>query len=117
MYSRAGRSSRTQVASNAETQFVFILWFGWFGFNGGSQLALASAVDVVAMSNVLVNTNLAAAAGAFVFGVSWLLWTVIEKTIGVRVTYNVEQLGQDAAELGIEAYPEFLLMPELDDDA
>ena len=42
---------------------VFILWFGWFGFNGGSQLALGSALDVVAMSNVMVNTNLAAAAG------------------------------------------------------
>ena len=42
---------------------VFILWFGWFGFNGGSQLALGSVADVVAMSHVLVNTNLAAAAG------------------------------------------------------
>ena len=43
---------------------VFILWFGWFGFNGGSQLALGSAgSDAVAMSHVLVNTNLAAAAG------------------------------------------------------
>ena len=42
---------------------VFILWFGWFGFNGGSQLALGSVADVVAMSNVLVNTNLAGAAG------------------------------------------------------
>ena len=42
---------------------VFILWFGWFGFNGGSQLALGSAADVVAMSHVLVNTNLAGAAG------------------------------------------------------
>ncbi len=42
---------------------VFILWLGWFGFNGGSQLALGSAFDAVAMSNVLVNTNLAAAAG------------------------------------------------------
>ena len=39
------------------------LWFGWFGFNGGSQLALGSAADAVSMSNVLVNTNLAAAAG------------------------------------------------------
>ena len=57
------------------------------------------------------------AVGAFAFAVSWLLWTAIEKTIGVRVTYNVEQLGQDAAELGIEAYPEFVLMPEPDDDA
>ena len=42
---------------------VFILWFGWFGFNGGSQLALASAADAVSMSIVLANTNLAAAAG------------------------------------------------------
>ena len=42
---------------------VFILWLGWFGFNGGSQLALGSALDAVAMSVVLVNTNLAAAAG------------------------------------------------------
>ena len=42
---------------------VFILWFGWFGFNGGSQLALGSAADAVAMSHVLVNTNLAGAAG------------------------------------------------------
>ena len=42
---------------------VLILWFGWFGFNGGSQLALGSAADAVAMSNVLVNTNLAAAGG------------------------------------------------------
>ena len=45
---------------------VFILWFGWFGFNGGSQLALGSAVDAVWMSIVLVNTNLAAAAGVVV---------------------------------------------------
>ncbi len=42
---------------------VFILWFGWFGFNGGSQLALGSVADVVAMSQVLVNTNLAGSAG------------------------------------------------------
>ena len=45
---------------------VFILWFGWFGFNGGSQLALGSAVDAVWMSIVLVNTNLAAASGVVV---------------------------------------------------
>ena len=47
----------------AVTLGVFILWLGWFGFNGGSQLALSSATDAVAMSHVLVNTNLAAAAG------------------------------------------------------
>ena len=197
---------------------VFILWFGWFGFNGGSQLALGSAADVVAISHVLVNTNLAGAAGViaaiavsrpilgrldllaglngaiaglvsitagpdivehywaivigaigaiictaglkllekvrvddvvgavpahlfagvwgtlatsiaaggsigvqllgigaigvFAFGFSWLLWMGLEKTVGVRVSPRVEQLGQDVAELGIEAYPEFVLMPE-----
>ncbi len=42
---------------------TLILWFGWFGFNGGSQLALGSALDAAAMSIVFVNTNLAAAAG------------------------------------------------------
>ncbi len=45
---------------------TFILWLGWFGFNGGSQLALGSALDATAMSIVFVNTNLAAAAGVVV---------------------------------------------------
>ena len=56
------------------------------------------------------------AIGAFAFTLSLLLWTAIEKTIGVRVSHDVEQLGQDAAELGIEAYPEFALMPERYDE-
>ena len=201
---------------------VFILWFGWFGFNGGSQLALGSAADVLAISHVLVNTNLAGAAGviaalavskpilgrldllaglngaiaglvsitagpdivehywaivigaigaiictaglkllekvrvddvvgavpahlfagvwgtlatsiaaggsvgvqllgigaigAFTFGSSWLLWMGLEKTVGVRVSSRVEQIGQDVSELGIDAYPEFVLMPEEHDE-
>ena len=200
---------------------ILILWLGWFGFNGGSQLALAGALDAVAMSNVIVNTNLAAAAGvvtamaisrplfgrvdimvvlngaiaglvsitagpdmtdhywaviigaiggivcsgglrlleflklddvvgavpahlfagiwgtlavciasggdlgpqltgimaigAFVFGVSVAFWLALDKIIGTRVSPEVEDLGQDAAELGIEAYPEFVLMPDQDD--
>ena len=202
----------------AVTLGVFILWLGWFGFNGGSQLALGSAGDAVAMSHVLVNTNLAAAAGvmaalavsryilgrtdlfaglngaiaglvsitagpdivdhywaivigaiggfivvlglklfekvklddvvgavpahlfagiwgtlavciaaggdfgvqlvgilaigAFVFTVSFLLWRLLDVTVSVRVSEQVERLGQDAGELGLEAYPEFVLMPE-----
>ena len=42
---------------------TFILWLGWFGFNGGSQLALGSAADAAWMAVVYVNTNLAAAGG------------------------------------------------------
>ncbi|HMB16217.1 MAG TPA: hypothetical protein VKN62_07865 [Pelovirga sp.] len=42
---------------------TFILWMGWFGFNGGSVLALGSADAVIEMSNVYLNTNLAAAGG------------------------------------------------------
>ena len=220
---RADGTVRPTTPSNipSVTLGVFILWLGWFGFNGGSQLALAGSVDAVAMSNVLVNTNLAAAAGVmaaisvsrpilgridllaglngaiaglvaitagpdvvdhywaiiigaiggvictaglrfldavkvddvvgavpahlfagvwgtlavciaggadlwvqlvgivsigvFVFVVSWILWMVVEKTVGVRVSPTVEQLGQDAAELGMESYPEFVVMPEPDD--
>ncbi len=42
---------------------VFILWLGWFGFNGGSQLAIGTFADAVAVSNIFINTNLAACGG------------------------------------------------------
>ena len=42
---------------------VSIIWLGFLGFNGGSQLSLAGASDAVAVSIVLANTNLAGAAG------------------------------------------------------
>ena len=217
---RSDGSVRATPPSNilVVTLGVFILWLGWFGFNGGSQLALGSAADAIAMSHVLVNTNLAAAGGvvaallvsrpilgridlfgglngalaglvsitagpdivdhhwaiiigaiggvicvaglklleklklddvvgavpvhlfagvwgtlavciaaggqfhvqligvlavgAFVFGISWVLWRLMDMTIGARVSPQVERLGQDAGELRIEAYPEFVLMPE-----
>ena len=197
---------------------VFILWLGWFGFNGGSQLALGSALDAVAMSVVLVNTNLGAAAGVvtalavsrpilgridlfaglngaiaglvavtaaptstdhfwaivvgsiggllctgglklleslklddvvgaipahliagvwgtiavcftaggeihvqlmgiaaiggFVFSSAFVTWYALDKVLGVRISRQVEELGQDVGELGMESYPEFVLMPE-----
>ncbi|MEE8502368.1 MAG: ammonium transporter [Kiloniellales bacterium] len=192
---------------------TFILWLGWFGFNGGSQLALGSALDAAAMAIVFVNTNLAAAAGviaamltaqvlfkkvdltfalngalaglvaitagpdlqnhllaiivggiggalvvlfvplldrlriddvvgaisvhlvagvwgtlavgifgggdliaqiigivavgAFVSTISTALWLGLKVTVGIRVSEEVEDLGLDKAELGMEAYPEF----------
>jgi len=42
---------------------VFILWLGWFGFNGGSQLAIGTFDDAVAVSGIFINTNLAACGG------------------------------------------------------
>ncbi len=42
---------------------VFVLWFGWFGFNPGSQLAASGEVNRVAISHVFLTTNLAAVAG------------------------------------------------------
>ena len=216
-------SVRVTAPSNvpAVTLGIFILWLGWFGFNGGSQLALSGAVDAIAISNILANTNLSAAAGvlaaiivsrpilgridllaglngaiaglvsitagpdivdhswaivigaiggilcvlgikglelikvddvvgavpahlvagiwgtlavciagggdigaqltgivaigAFVFASAFATWWLIDLTLGARVSEEIEALGQDAGELGIEAYPEFVLMPEPDD--
>jgi len=42
---------------------VFISWLGWFGFNGGSQLAMGTFDDAVAVSKIFINTNLAACGG------------------------------------------------------
>ena len=56
-----------------------------------------------------------AAIGTFVFEVSWLLWRGLDMIMSVRVSPQVERLGQDIGELGIEAYPEFVLMPEEDE--
>ena len=52
---------------------VFTLWFGWFGFNPGSQLAASGEVNRVAISHVFLTTNLAAAAGGLAtMFVTWI---------------------------------------------
>ena len=52
---------------------VFILWFGWFGFNPGSQLAAATGTDQTVISHVFLTTNLAACAGGFfALTASWI---------------------------------------------
>jgi len=43
---------------------TFILWLGWFGFNGGSQLAAGTVGDITDVSRIFANTNMAAASGA-----------------------------------------------------
>ena len=42
---------------------VWILWLGWFGFNGGSELVVSSEAAAIAVSQVFLNTNIAAAGG------------------------------------------------------
>ncbi len=193
---------------------TFILWLGWFGFNGGSQLALGGVEHAQSVAKIIVNTNMAACGGVvaalmmtrfvygkvdltivlngaigglvvitaepltptiglsvifgalggvivtvsvpildrlriddvvgaipahlfcgvfgtlivpitnseanyvgqlvgvlmvgvFVMSTSFLLWTVLKYTIGVRASADHETLGLDKAELGLEAYPEF----------
>lgn len=52
---------------------VFILWLGWFGFNGGSQLAASGSENAVAVSHIFMTTNLSAAAGAVAsMIISWI---------------------------------------------
>ena len=73
------------------------------------------AVCIAAGGNLMVQIVGILAIGAFVFVTSILVWLIIDKTMGARVLSAIEDLGQDAGELGIEAYPEFVLMPEVDD--
>ncbi|MDA1283555.1 MAG: ammonium transporter [Proteobacteria bacterium] len=64
---------------------TFILWFGWFGFNGGSQLAMGSVPDVLAISIVVVNTNLAACGGIVV---AVILSQIMFKKIDLTIALN-----------------------------
>jgi Amt family ammonium transporter len=64
---------------------VFILWFGWFGFNPGSQLAAAGTENALAISHIFITTNLAAAAGAVTaMIVTWMK----HKRPGLSLTLN-----------------------------
>ncbi|MGF1474726.1 MAG: ammonium transporter [Geminicoccaceae bacterium] len=64
---------------------TFILWLGWFGFNGGSQLAMGSGADAVAVANIFVNTNLAACGGVVAAIVlTQLLYKKIDLTIALN---------------------------------
>ncbi|MBM3604787.1 MAG: ammonium transporter [Alphaproteobacteria bacterium] len=194
---------------------TFILWLGWFGFNGASQLAIGSVNDAADVSRIFVNTNMAASGGAvaaiivtqllygkidltmvlngalaglvsitaepltpsifasvliggiggtiavvvvpmldrfkiddvvgaipvhlaagiwgtmivpatnpetsfvtqglgilsigaFVFGLSLVVWTVLKATMGIRVGTEAEISGLDISEMGMEAYPDFV---------
>ena len=78
---------------------VFILWFGWFGFNPGSQLAAGSEADALAIGKIFVTTNLAAAAAAIVtMIVTWIRY----KKPDVSMTLNGALAGLVAITAGCD---------------
>ena len=80
---------------------TFILWLGWFGFNGGSQLALGSLEDASSVSKIFMNTNLAAAGGVVT---AIILTQILYKKVDLTMCLN----GALAGLVSITAEP---LMP------
>ena len=64
---------------------TFILWLGWFGFNGGSQLALGTIGDAADVSRIFTNTNTAAAGGALA---ALVLTQIMYKKIDLTMVLN-----------------------------
>ncbi len=64
---------------------TFILWLGWFGFNGGSQLALGTIPDAIAISNIFINTNIAACAGVVT---AMALTQLVYKKVDLTIVLN-----------------------------
>ncbi|HPI96786.1 MAG TPA: ammonium transporter [Gammaproteobacteria bacterium] len=64
---------------------TFILWMGWFGFNGGSQLSMDSKTDINAIATVVVNTNMAAVFGGFIAA---LLTQIMYKKVDLTMVLN-----------------------------
>jgi len=78
---------------------VFILWFGWFGFNPGSQLAASGTDNALAISHIFITTNLAAAAGAMT--AMFITWGR-HKRPGLSLTLNGALAGLVAITAGCD---------------
>ena len=108
---RLGRFSQTGEPANMApfapssiplvTLGTFILWMGWYGFNGGSQLALGSFEDATAMSQIFMNTHLAACGGC-------ITGAVLTRLIGGKTDIVMMLNGALAGLVSITAEP---LMP------
>jgi Amt family ammonium transporter len=64
---------------------TFILWLGWFGFNGGSVLAMGSKGDIDSIALVFADTNMAAAVGAVTMAI---LTQVVYKKVDLTMVLN-----------------------------
>ena len=85
-YAADGKPLRIPASSlPLATLGTFILWLGWLGFNGGSQLALGSGADAIAISNIYVNTTMASAGGVMA---AVILTQVLKKKIELTTVLN-----------------------------
>jgi Amt family ammonium transporter len=83
---------------------VFILWFCWFGFNGGSTVAMTTQEEIVSASSIFVTTNLAAATAAvFTMFITWIRY----KKPDVSMTLNGALAGLVAITAGCDAVSPF----------
>jgi Amt family ammonium transporter len=64
---------------------TFILWLGWFGFNGGSQLAAGTVGDITDVGRIFANTNMAASAGAVA---ALILTQILYKKVDLTMVLN-----------------------------
>lgn len=64
---------------------TFILWLGWFGFNGASQLALGTVADAQAVSTIFINTTIAAAGGVVA---AMILTQLLYKKVDITMALN-----------------------------
>ena len=99
--SQGGRRVMVPFAASSiplTTLGTFLLWFGWFGFNGMSQLAMGTFDDVTAISKIAVNTHLAGAAGTFA-------GAVVSRLIGGKTDVIMMLNGALAGLVAITAEP------------
>ncbi len=64
---------------------TFILWLGWFGFNGGSQLAAGTVGDITDVGRIFANTNMAASAGAVA---ALILTQIVYRKVDLTMVLN-----------------------------
>ncbi|MDR0424772.1 MAG: ammonium transporter [Clostridiales Family XIII bacterium] len=100
-YSRSGKSRAIPGHSLSLAALgVFILWFGWFGFNGGSTVSATGDGTIASMGLIFANTNISAAAGATaVMAVTWILY----KKPDVSMTLNGALAGLVGITAGCDA--------------
>ncbi|WP_296474448.1 ammonium transporter [Roseinatronobacter sp.] len=88
-YGKYGKDGKVTVMPGSNlplaTLGMFILWLGWFGFNGGSQLAMGTISDVADVSRIFANTNMAASGGAVA---ALILSTILYKKPDLTMVLN-----------------------------